>query len=99
MAGSSDIGSVAPRVVVMLHTLLVGATAIYVESSARAGYGYEAGMLWNVFVVVDFPIGLICIPLETALVSSLGSSFSPFTHFVALPAIAFGILGECNTIG
>ena len=78
-----------PLIIVALHTLMVLAVLIFVASKYGDGTNRDIAILWVVFMLVDFPLGWLAIPLEVVA----RPYFSLRMSDVYLPALTFSVLG------
>lgn len=80
-------------IAVVCHSALIIATAAFITSSAEP----EMAMLWNVFILIDFPSSLLAIALHSFslpfLISYLPPEVQSDASNVYLPAFAFSVFG------
>ncbi|NLE61613.1 MAG: hypothetical protein GX616_24940 [Planctomycetes bacterium] len=53
----------------------------------------EAAMAWTIFMLIDFPLGWLMIPLELCIGPIVRDNISLYAARVVLPAIGFLVLG------
>jgi hypothetical protein len=80
-------------VAVASHTAVVVAVAVYIKSSANA----EMAMLWNVFILIDFPVSILAIAVSSLSKSLIHNIIPPEmlsdVTYVYLPAVLYGVFG------
>lgn len=82
---------ILPWILLILHTLAVIAMAVFVHS--RLALSDEVIMAWSLFMLVDFPLGWLMIPLESWIAPVAYRYFGVFGDGVLLPAVGFLVLG------
>ena len=74
-----------PRVLVIAHSAAVILAAILIGAGFNASN--EVAMAWTIFMLIDFPLGWLCIgPI-------VRDNISLYAARVVLPAIGFLVLG------
>ena len=82
-----------PRVAVIVHSILVAAVAVVVALSSSS----EIAAIWVGFMVIDFPLSILAIPIELFTVPIIHDQLPrgawSVAQYVCLPALTFCILG------
>lgn len=82
-----------PWLAVVFHTLLVVGVMLLVREGLLKSH-MDTGMLWNIFLVIDFPLGWLAIPIGKYLFPSLDRLWG-FDYYIQNYEFAciFAILG------
>ena len=80
-----------PYFFVFTHSIIVAAMAVFVSTSLAESA--ESAMAWVVFLLIDFPLGWLLIPIHSYLVPLLLPNASGTVLYVITPLVVFLILG------
>lgn len=83
--------SMTPWMLLIIHSIAVVAMAIFVGT--RFSRSSEVAMAWTLFMLVDFPMGWLMIPLELWIGPVVRADIGEYAAGVLLPAVGFFVLG------